>query len=488
MDASALKDFKYACKEYLSTQSIDKLRSYGRNVGVDSPTKKKKEILIEEIVSVLTGDLKPVWTNLGAPVKNDYVPPEILETVDKLRVQFLTVGKDPFHFAERYREIQENPNVLRVEDPDAPKGGRSREIYRGQLAILDGVPYLLPLDCKDSSIKLVVSVEQIRVNDLREGDVVTCFAENKRGVLVASDILTINGLVNDLTKRVHFDDCDACFPTQRIRLYEEKPSSFTEKCFQWLIPLGKGQRGCISASPKSGKTTLLTEMATAISSVEQDLTVLAVLIDQPPENIGRFRKILKKENFVATTYEDSPERQVFTAQFMLNRAKRLAERGFDVVLFVDSLTALARAFNETTASEGGKTLSCGWESKTLHFIKKYFGSARSLEKGGSITILATVATATGNPADDILYAEISALANMEIRLSDHLAIQRVFPAVELQNAFVQQSDLLFGEKEAKFDAWLRSEYLPSRGEGEWRDLLADSKTYEEFTQKLRKDF
>ena len=490
MRAQAIKEFKYECTAFLSALGIVKLRPYARYIGVDSPTKeKKKEVLIEEIVLVLTGEVEPTWSNRGAPVKNNYVDPEIIETVEKLRSQYLNAPKDVYDFTKQYKEIKENPFVLRVEDPDMQKeDGHTREIYRGQLASINNVPFLLPLDCKDPPPQWVVSVEQIHLNDLRDGDVITCYAKKNKGVLVASDILTINGLVNDRSKRAHFDACDACFPTERIRLSDGQPTSITAKYLQWLLPFGKGQRGCIISSPKNGKTTLLAEIAAATSSVQQDLTVLAVLIDQPPEIVGQFRKIVKKDNFISTSYEDAPERKVFVAEFLLNRAKRFVERGLDVVLFIDSLTALAHAYNETKDSVGGKMLSCGLESKTLQFIKRYFGSARCLEKGGSLTILSTLSTATGDPADDVLFSELSPLANFEIRLSDRLAIKRIFPAIELQDATVKQSRLLFTSQEESFDVWLRGEYLPLHGEEGLRNAIMQSKTYEEFADKLQKSF
>lgn len=490
MRAQAIKEFKYECTAFLSTLGIVKLRPYARYIGVDSPTKeKKKEVLIEEILLVLTGEVEPTWSNRGAPVKNNYVDPEIIETVEKLRSQYLNGSKDVYDFTKQYKEIKENPFVLRVEDPDMQKeDGHTREIYRGQLTSINNVPFLLPLDCKDPPTQLVISVEQIHLNDLRDGDVITCYAKKNKGILVASDILTINGLVNDRSKRAHFDACDACFPTERIRLSDGQPTSITAKYLQWLLPFGKGQRGCIISSPKNGKTTLLAEIAAATSSAQQDLTVLAVLIDQPPEIVGQFRKILKKDNFISTSYEDSPERKVFVAEFLLNRAKRFVERGLDVVLFIDSLTALAHAYNETKDSVGGKMLSCGLESKTLQFIKRYFGSARCLEKGGSLTILSTLSTATGDPVDDVLFAELSPLANFEIRLSDRLAIKRIFPAIELQDATVKQSRLLFTPQEESFDVWLRGEYLPLHGEEGLRSAMMQSKTYEEFADKLKKDF
>ena len=307
--------------------------------------------------------------------------------------QWLVAGEYENETARRIAEFKKTQtHVLRVESPDAAKHNiynqMKKEVYRGQLEKLNGVPMLLGLDCSENEAKIIISIDLIRQHDLREGDIISCFAEKSHTAFVATEILTVNDvLVNDL-KRSNFDQCEACYPTKRIALYDkEKANSLTSKYLHWLLPIGCGQRGCILSSPKAGKTNLLYEIAYNARKLNENLTVLVLLIDQSPENVTKFRKIVDSGNLVYTTYDDMPERQVFAAGFLLKRAKRLAESGNNVLFIVDSLSALAHAFNETRESSGGKTFSGGLESKTLQYIKKYFGAARCLEKSGSITMI-----------------------------------------------------------------------------------------------------
>ena len=288
-------------------------------------------------------------------------------------------------------------------------------------------------------------------------------------------------------KRTHFDQQGACYPSKRIALFDgQTVSSQDMKYLQWLLPIGKGQRGCIVSPPKAGKTTLLLEIAQAAYRLNYHLHVFCLLIDQSPEAVGKFRKIIPVENLLYTTYEDAPERQVFVADFLLQRAKSLAESGNDVLILVDSFNALARAFNETEESAGGKVLVGGIESKTIHYLKKYFGAARCLEGEGSITMLGAVSNGTGNPADDLICSELSMIGNLEIRLNEDFAVKRIYPTIDLLQSRTQQSELLFDREESKTDLFLRGKYLPKYGEEPMRKLLFDAESYQQFAAQIKK--
>ena len=234
----------------------------------------------------------------------------------------------------------------------------------------------------------------------------------------------------DTFTRIRFEEGNARYPREKIAFVsQEQSAGVTEKYFDWLFPIGKGQRACVIAPPKSGKTTLLQTLAKAAKANNSGLTVLGLLVDHSPETVNAFRSVLSTDNLVYTTYEETPERQVYAAEFMLKRAKRFVEHGKDVLLVVDSLSALARAFNDTELSSGGKRLPSGLESKTVQYIKRFLGAARCLEEGGSLTILGALSCDTGNPADELICSELSAVANWEIYLDSELAKRRIYPAV-----------------------------------------------------------
>lgn len=496
MSENDVKEFKRACKEYLFKLNIAYLRSYGRYIGVARSTTKKKEDLIENIISILCEEAKPSKkSNRGAPVLSEYIDPKVLTDIGNLKEKYWPkedVEPVPgWSTAERiYQFRRENHNVIRVEDPKAKEYEKSHpyydQIFRGQLEQMKEGPILLPIDGSAPIDRVLVPVEQIRKHDLREGDVISCRLQKQANFFLAEEILAINGLVTGSFQRNRFNDCTACYPSERIFFGDGKLASTpTAKIFRWLIPIGKGQRGCIVSSPKAGKTGLLTELAKAVKSEGENITVTALLIDQSPENVGRFRKIVDKENLIFTTYDDTPERQVFAAEFLLKRAKRLAESGKDVLILVDSLNALARAFNETEASEGGKTLAGGLESKTVHYIKKYFGAARCLEEGGSITMLGSLSEGTGNPADDLICAELSALDNLEIRLNDELARRRIYPALDLLQTRMKEGEALLSEEEAAFNVYIQDVFLPVFGMERLLQILSQAENYARFTKLVK---
>lgn len=487
-------EFKSACREFLSMQGITALRPYGREVGVAEPTKKNKGELIEDVVAILAGEIPSTpRSTRGAPVKDDFVDPKITEYIKNLcalyPIERAEKGNDLFDMEARLQNVKENERVLTVEDPRAKELEKNgvREIFKGQLETLNGVSMLLPLSCMDSANKIIVSVDMIRAYDLREGDVITCYAEKRNAVLVATTILTINELVADYFRRGSFDELSACYPREKINFSEGKRhATITEKCLEWLVPVGKGQRGLVIAPPKAGKSSLLLEAVRSAKTLNKGMKVFTLLVDQSPENIGQFRHFVGEENLVYTTYEDEPERQVFAADFLLRRAKRYAECGMDILLIVDSFTALAHAFNDTDASTGGKVLLGGMESKTVQYIKRYFGAARCFERGGSITILGSLSIDTGNPADELLKAELSAIGNLEIRLSGELARRRVYPAIDLLHTEGKRSGALLGVKGEAFDGVLRGEYLPAYGIEALLELISASQTAEELEEKIYK--
>ena len=503
MNEMDIKAFKYACENWLSSFNLYQLRNYGREVGVERPTDRKKGELIELIIQIHLGELAAVeQSNRGKPVLDDSVDPRIAPEIEKLKSAHLNKSStvaiklpkmevEPFNFEKILAEHRKKPKnhlQLNASSMDEEKASNTDgKKYVGQLQYLNSVAVLLPLDSIDSEEKIFLSETFIAHYSLREGDVVVCYAMKRNNVYLATELLSVNEIPVDELKRENFDEMSVESPAQKINLYELGSfDSVASKCFQWLAPIGKGPRAVICSSPKGGKTHLLQEMARAALHLNEELSVLVLLVEQSPECVAEYRKIVKKGNLVYSTYDDDVDRQVFVAEFILKRAKRLVECGKDVLLFVDSLNGLAHAYNDTEDSIGGKVLPCGLESKTVRYIKKYFGSARRMEKGGSLTIVGAISTQTGNPADEYLAAELSPQASVEIHLDDELVKRRIFPAINLLKINTKENERMQSDDERYADYLLRNEYLQAKGSESLLRVLADSKTCKELISNLKK--
>lgn len=457
-----MMEYKYACVEFLSNFALNSLRSYGRSIGVSNPTKdKKKNVLIEDIVAVLAGEVAPqLPSTRGAPIKNDLIDPKITEGIKRIRRAHLKPGslEDTL---ERMREVKENPHVFTVGDSHANSSDDIdfSHTYHGQLEMLNGVATLLPLSCAGVMTKVIMPTELIHAYDLHEGDVIDCSVETQKNILTAVKIIHINGVKPEYFRRSRFDG-KICYPYQRIKFCEyKKADAMVAKLLEWLIVVGKGQRGLVVAPPKTGKTALLTDMAIHAKRANSNFVVISLLIDQAPEAIALYRDMVGGDNLLYSTYEDSPERQMFVAEFALKRAKSYAESGKDVLLLVDSFNAMSRAFNETDESLGGKPLACGLESKTIQYLKRYFGTARCLENSGSLTIIGALSVDTGNPADDLLRAELSPVSNLDMVLTEELAKRRVFPAIDLLESRGKRNSNASTLHEGITNDIIRGEYL-----------------------------
>lgn len=483
----SLTEFRCACVQYLSTISLMSLRSYGRHVGVAAPTEKKKLELIDEIVGILTGELQPVArATKGAPVKDDFVDPKIELKIAQLRREYLTEPEpNPigmFTSEERESFLVFNDSAFAENEED----GICSSIFRGQLESFKNVPCLLPLDGDLQKPKLVIRVEDIHAKGLCEGDVVACYAEQYNDYLLVSKINTINGLVVGTGSRFKFEEEPLLSPNVKLPIANNKNPTAEEKYLDWLLPIGIGQRCLVSSSPKTGKSNFLFNLMKSISRETSKYEVFALLIDQSPELIARYRNAMPSENVIATTYDADADMHVFMAEFMLKRMKRFAEVGRNVILIVDSLSKIAHAYNDTEFSMGGKCLPCGLETKTLHYIKKFLATARSFGEKGSLTMIASVSFGTGDEADDILYSELSAVAGGEIRLCEGLAVKRLFPAIDLLRSHFEGGDALMDQQRLTCDRLLRQKVLPKMEADEVHRLILSCDSLDELCERLEK--
>lgn len=319
----------------------------------------------------------------------------------------------------------------------------------GVLEIInEGYGFLRPFQYLPSYDDIYVSVSQIRRFDLRTGDLVQGQVrgpkDNERYYALLR-VEKVNGLnPEDAGERLHFDGFTPLYPNERIRL-EANPERYSTRLIDLIAPIGKGQRGLIVAPPKAGKTTLLKDIAHSISKNHPEIYLIVLLIDERPEEVTDIERSVAGE-VVSSTFDEPAENHVKVAEMVLERAKRLVEHRFHVVILLDSITRLARAHN-LVVSPSGRTLSGGVDPASLHRPKRFFGAARNLEEGGSLTILATALVETGSRMDDVIFEEFKGTGNMELNLDRRLAERRVFPAIDVVKSGTRKEELLFSNFE-----------------------------------------
>ena len=483
--------FKLRCKAFLMRSGIQSLRTYGRFIGVDRPTTKNKGPLIDEIIAILSFELAPIEiSKRGAPVKNRKVDESIIQGIEEIKNDCfkndVMMDIPDYDFETEYQKMLQTIKPARVADPaEEARGFVSKIVSRGQVACVEGEYLLMPLDGSMLEKKTPIPLEIVKEGDLREGDVITCHYREKDGRQWVGVLLTVNDVfVQDLKERARFEECSACYSKQTIKVFDaEKYTDTANKYVEWLLPIVKGQRGCLISTPNTGKTLLLKKIVKAAQGLNRELCVFTLLVDESYETVSEFRKICSSGSLFYSTYEDDADRQVYVADFLLKRAKRFAEMGKDVLIVINSLSALAHAFNDTDASLGGKTLSCGLESKTIHYLKKYFGSARCLEKGGSITVLGAVSVGTGDPADEVIARELSELSTMQLCLSEELAIKHIYPPIDFVKSFAKSGADLEREN---IDTTFRNNLLPAVGAEGVIKLLEEKQNKEDFIQEIKK--
>lgn len=328
---------------------------------------------------------------------------------------------------------------------------------QGILEILpDGYGFLRPFKYLPSNEDIYVSASQIRKFDLRTGDLVAGQVRRPKEGERYLALLRVEK-VNDtdpalLGERIHFDNLTPLYPYERIRL-ETEPHNYSTRIIDLISPLGKGQRGLIVAPPKAGKTTLLKEIANSITANHPEIYLIILLIDERPEEVTDIERSVRAE-VVSSTFDEPPENHVKVAEMVLERAKRLVEHKHDVAILLDSITRLARAHN-LVVPPSGRTLSGGVDPAALHKPKRFFGAARKLEEGGSLTILATALIETGSRMDDVIFEEFKGTGNMELVLDRRLAERRIFPAIDVQRSGTRKEELLLSREELELVWYFR---------------------------------
>ncbi len=338
-----------------------------------------------------------------------------------------------------------------------------------------------------------VSPSQIRRFGLRTGDTVTgTIRKPKEGekyfALLKVDKVNFQDPVK-LNERPTFDRLSPMHPDKKFTL-ESDPLKISTRLMDIFTPVGRGQRGLIVAPPKAGKTMLLKEIAQSLITNHPDVYLIVLLIDERPEEVADMRRFVKGAHaeVISSTFDESAERHVQVAEIVLEKAKRFVESGKDVVILLDAITRLARAYN-TTAPASGKVLTGGIDANALQRPKRFFGAARSMEEGGSLTIIATALVETGSRMDEVIYEEFKGTGNMEMHLSRKLANRRIYPAYDLLMSSTRRDDLLFSEEEQK-RSWVLQKFLANMNPIEGMEFMIDKmkkfKTNEEFFESMNK--
>ena len=377
---------------------------------------------------------------------------------------------------------------------DAKGPSEERPEVEGILEIAEGgFGFLRFNNFLTSDKDIYVSPTQIRRFNLKTGDLIKGISRHPKegerfGALLY--VLEVNGdEPGAAIRRPDFDDLTPIFPRERLTL-EDTSKNLSLRLIDLIAPIGKGQRGLIVAPPKAGKTTLLKSIANSIEKKHPEVEMIVLLIDERPEEVTDMKRSLVGGEVIYSTFDEMPQHHVKVAEMVLARAQRLAEHGKDVVILLDSITRLARAYNLVVPSSG-KTLSGGFDPGALHKPKKFFGAARNIEEGGSITILAKALVETGSRMDDVIYEEFKGTGNMELHLDRRLSEKRIFPAIDLNRSGTRKEDLLMDQDELEA-IWAMRRALANSGNQDAAetilDNLAHTKNNKDFIQVIKKIF
>ena len=355
----------------------------------------------------------------------------------------------------------------------------------------DGIGFLRSERMKPGPKDVYVSQSQIRRFGLRTGDMVTGQVRPPKETEKYYGLLrveAVNGLDPEAAKRrPHFDRLTPIFPNEQIKL-ETKPHILSTRVLDLIAPIGRGQRGLIVSPPKAGKTTLLKDIANGMAANYNDLHLMVVLIGERPEEVTDMDRSVEAE-VVASTFDDPVEDHVRVAEMALERAKRLVEGGRDVVILLDSITRLTRAYN-LVVPPSGRTLSGGIDPAALYPPKRFFGAARNIEEGGSLTIIATALVDTGSRMDDVIYEEFKGTGNMEVHLNRRLAERRIFPAIDIERSGTRREELLL-DQDTLQRVWLVRRMVSTLGNLEGVEALLDrmrkTRSNEQFLATLHLD-
>ncbi len=485
----------------LQSKPIDELRVIAEAVGIETDGLQKSKLIsalvdagqvVEDDAATDVVELPQVTTRPERQADTDPVDGEADSGVS---IEVVSRGDDRQEFSDEFRGGSRQRRRRRGggqrDDEFIPE--EDLEVREGLLDILpEGYGFLRVTGYLPGDKDVYVSANQVRKFRLRKGDIVSGpirppRSKEKFPAVVRID--RVNGMTADEAMgRPKFESLTPLFPDQRLRLeVENKANGILTRIVDLIAPIGKGQRGLIVSPPKAGKTTVLQEIAHAITTNNPECYLMVVLVDERPEEVTDMQRSVKGE-VIYSTFDRPAEEHTQISELALERAKRLVEMGTDVVILLDSITRLARAHNLATPASG-RILSGGVDSQALYPPKRFFGAARNIEEGGSLTILGTALVETGSKMDEVIFEEFKGTGNMELRLDRKLADKRIYPAIDIEASGTRKEELLFDQKELA-QVWKLRRVLLALDPGAALELLIDrlktTKTNPEFLAEVAK--
>ena len=443
-------------REKYESLSAGVLRDLAKSRGIKGTSTMKKADLVEAM-------LKKDAEESGAQEKASREakePREVKETKDTKESREPREAKEPVHSRRadaagseyEHKTGEDKGAAVREKKSVPPVSLEDTWEANGILEVMqDGFGFIRCENYLPGEDDVYVSPSQIRKFNLKTGDIIVGRTRRNNPTDKFAALLFIehiNGYIpEEASKRKNFEDLTPIFPNERIHL-EQPGSSVAMRIVDLVSPIGKGQRGMIVSPPKAGKTTLLKEAALSVQKTEPDMHLLILLIDERPEEVTDIREAIAGPNVevIYSTFDELPEHHKRVSEMVIARAKRLVEHGKDVMILLDSITRLARAYN-LTVPPSGRTLSGGLDPAALYMPKRFFGAARNMREGGSLTILATALVDTGSKMDDVVYEEFKGTGNMELMLDRRLQEKRMFPAIDIPKSGTRREDLLLTKEE-----------------------------------------
>lgn len=447
----------------------------------------KKAIAKEDKVKPNIADFDILDDNVEIPVEKEIVIPDILHDLDDDFNVDSVAAVAPVA-EEKQKPVEEKKTNTETATVDVTLEYDDAIVSEGVLEIVnDGYGFLRSSDYNylNSPDDIYVSHSQVKLFGLKTGDTVRgTIRPPKEGekYFPLVKVEAINGRKpEEIRDRIPFDFLTPLFPDEKLRLTGHKEESMSTRIIDLFSPIGKGQRGLIVAQPKTGKTVLLKEVANAIAANHPEVYLIVLLIDERPEEVTDMERSVKAE-VVASTFDEPADRHVRIASIVLEKAKRMVESGHDVCILLDSITRLARAYN-TVSPASGKVLSGGVEANALQKPKRFFGAARKIEDGGSLTIIATALIDTGSKMDEVIFEEFKGTGNMELQLDRRISNKRIYPAVDIVSSSTRRDDLLHS-RETLQRLWILRNHLADMNTVEAMEFIKDkmkfTKDNEEF--------
>ncbi len=496
--------------------SLVELRIAGRNLGLKNVTTYKKQELLEKILELEESNKggnateNAVNTSISSQPAKKASKDNRSEGEDEKnrrpeRARTATRGNNSYNnnnninFNNNGNNNTANNNYSNRNDqnntqPSDMEQLDSGEIREGILEVMqEGYGFIrcdnyLPGDEDVYVSPALIRKYHLRTGDILKGNVRVRNQNEKFGALLY--IRTVNGVNPDrIIRRVKFEQLTPVFPNERIRL-EMQGGPVSMRMMDLISPIGKGQRGMIVSQPKTGKTTLLKQVAKAVKTNHPKMHLIVLLIDERPEEVTDIKESIMGHNVdvIYSTFDELPENHKRVSEMVIERAKRLVEHGEDVMILLDSITRLARAYN-LTVQPSGRTLSGGLDPAALHMPKRFFGAARNMREGGSLTILATALVDTGSKMDDVVFEEFKGTGNMEIVLDRKLSEKRVFPAIDLPKSSTRRDDLLLSQDEIEANFLIRKAFNSSKADEAVEriiDTFRRTKSNMEFMQTIKR--